>query len=336
MTADVVALVESPAQLLNVVEWAHQDPAGHATVVLILAPTNPASRDQLHRVAELARTSGLDVRWCEVRQGRIGRAAVLRRVAGLVRRAQVLVLGDPFSGLVELFVTLTRAPRLVVVDDGSATVEFVELLESGSQLVRWHLQGRRSLPRPVAAAALDTLRSTDLELFTVMPVHGSAMVRCRTNDYAWTRRHFAAPVVQPGADVVGTSLVESGVVAEYAYLRAVAELAATYHGKHYLAHRRESDAKLRLVEQTGLEVVRPELPLELHTRRGPVARTLISFPSTIVHTLPVVLQGLGVELLVCDVHPDWFTAGASPNSATFLTGVTASARRQHKLGTALA
>ena len=336
MATDVVALVESPAQLLNVIEWAHQDPSGQQAVVLVLAPVNPASRDQLRRVGDLAAGSGLDVRWCEVRRGRFGRAAALRAVAALVRRAQVLVLGDPFSGLVEFFVTLTRAPRLVVVDDGSATVEFVQLLESGSRLVRWHLQGRRALPRPVAAAALDTLRGADLELFTVMPVHDSSVVRCRTNDYAWTRATNASPVVQPGADLVGTSLVESGVVTEYAYLRAVADLAAAYQGKHYLAHRRESDAKLRLVERTGLEVVRPELPLELLARRGPVAETLISFPSTIVHTLPVVLQGLGVELMVCDVRDDWLTAHASPNSASFLTGVTASARRQHKLGTAYA
>jgi hypothetical protein len=336
MITEVVALVESPAQLLNVVEWAHQDPVGPSTVVLVLAPTNPASRDQLARVSGLARAGGLDVRWCEVRQGHAGRAQALRRVGALVRRAQVLVLGDPFSGLIELFVTLTRAPRLVVVDDGSATVEFVELLESGSELVRWHLQGRRALPRPVAAAALTTLRAADLELFTVMPVSDSPLVRCRANDYAWTRASFADPVVQPGADLVGTSLVESGVVSEYAYIRAVTGLARAYDGKHYLAHRRESDAKLRLVERTGLEVVRPELPLELLTRRGPVARTLISFPSTIVHTLPVVLQGIGVELKICDVAADWFTDAASPNSASFLTGVTASARRQHQLGTAYA
>jgi hypothetical protein len=55
----------------------------------------------------------------------------------------------------------------------------------------------------------------------------------------------------------------------------------------------------------GLEVVRPDLPLELIARRGPIGRTVLSFPSTVVHTLPLALSGTPVRVAVCaSTRPD--------------------------------
>ena len=80
------------------------------------------------------------------------------------------------------------------------------------------------------------------------------------------------------------------------YLEAVAALARTHGATRYFAHRRESADKLhRLAAETGLEIVRPDLPLELIARRGPIGRTVLSFPSTVVHTLPLALVGTGVR-----------------------------------------
>ncbi|KPC95619.1 hypothetical protein ADL27_08130, partial [Streptomyces sp. NRRL F-6602] len=82
---------------------------------------------------------------------------------------------------------------------------------------------------------------------------------------------------------------------------------------------------------TGLEVVRPDLPLELIARRGPTGRTLLSFPSTVVHTLPLALAGTGVRIAVLDIDPKWLTGHASPRAQGFLSGVTSSARAAHRL-----
>ena len=118
-------------------------------------------------------------------------------------------------------------------------------------------------------------------------------VTVRAHTFAWTRDRFGPPRVTGGADLVGTSLVETGVVDAGAYLEAVRSLARTHGATRYFAHRRESAAKLhRMAGATGLEIVRPDLPLELVARRGPVARTVLSFPSTVVHTLPLALSTL--------------------------------------------
>ncbi|MGJ5890750.1 hypothetical protein ACSCBZ_02205 [Streptomyces niveiscabiei] len=373
-TPTTLAFVESPVQLLNVLEWAHArgpgagqgEPsyAGPASgtdgvpgagaessgvaegvedglVLVVLAPNDPMTRGQLRRMAELAREEGHVVRWEEARGGT---AAPFRTVGGLsrlLRRARRVVMGDPFSRYVQLLLTITKAPELVVVDDGTATMEFVGQLARGERLVRWHRKGGRPGPRdlvfaPVSSSARRRLTPSArrrVEVFSAMPIEDAPEgVRITENAFAWTRARFGPPTVTKGADMVGTSLVETGVVDEERYLEAVQNLARTHGVTRYFAHRRESTEKLhRLQTESGLEIVRPELPLELIARRGPIGRTILSFPSTVVHTLPIALVGTGVRVTVCDIDPEWLTTNASPRAQGFLSGVTGTARDVHRL-----
>ncbi|MEU9111832.1 hypothetical protein AB0D04_08590 [Streptomyces sp. NPDC048483] len=339
-----LAFVESPVQLLNVLEWAHTAQATALTVV-VLSPHDPMSRGQLRRMAELARDEGHSVRWEEARGGPTAPMRTIGGLTPLLRRARRVVLGDPFSRYVQLLLTLTKARDLVVVDDGTATMEFIGQLARGERLVRWHRHGtgrgaRDLIFAPFSATARRRLtpapdggrRRRTIGLFSSMPVEVPPGVHVTANDFAWTRARFGPPRLTRGTDIVGTSLVETGVVDADRYLEAVRVLARTHGATRYFAHRRESTDKLRrLTGETGLEVVRPDLPLELIARRGPIGRLILSFPSTVVHTLPLALQGTEVRVAVCDIDPSWLTAGASPRAQGFLDGVTGTARDVQRL-----
>ncbi|MGP3688072.1 hypothetical protein ACTVZO_25835 [Streptomyces sp. IBSNAI002] len=317
--------------------------------IVVLPPTDPMSRGQLRRMAALARDEGHEVRWQEARGGRLAPLKALAALAGDVRAAHTVVVGDPFSRYVQLLLTLVRAERLVVVDDGTATMEFIAQTARGERLVRWHRVGGGGLAgrvrelayAPVSATArrrFTAVKATGakaarrVEVFTSMPVTAHGAMTLRVNDFAWTRARFGPPRLTKGTDLVGTSLVETGVVDPACYLDAVRTLTRVHGATRYFAHRRESPEKLRaLSEATGLEIVRPDLPLELIARRGPVGRTIVSFPSTVVHTLPYALTGTGVTVAVCDIDPDWLTGSASPRARGFLAGVTDSARDVRRL-----
>ncbi|MBL1088758.1 MULTISPECIES: hypothetical protein [unclassified Streptomyces] len=353
-------------QLLNVLEWAHAalpaadaaeadasagaapdgdgaDRAATEVTIVVLSPHDPMTRGQLRRMAELARDEGHTVRWEDARGGP---TAPLRTIGGLtplLRRARRIVIGDPFSRYVQLLLALTGAPDLVVVDDGTATMEFISQLARGERLVRWHRSGggrgaRDLVLAPFSATARRRLtpppeggRRT-VGVFSSMPVEAPPGVHLARNDFAWTRARFGPPRVMGAADIVGTSLVETGVVDADRYLAAVGTLARTHGASRYFAHRRESTEKLhRLAAATGLEIVRPDLPLELIARRGPVGRLIVSFPSTVVHTLPLALAGTEVRVAVCDIDPEWLTANASPRAQGFLDGVTGTARDVQRL-----
>ncbi|AZM60398.1 MULTISPECIES: hypothetical protein [unclassified Streptomyces] len=338
-----LAFVESPVQLLNVLEWAHAHASGERLTLVVLSPVDPMTRGQLRRMAELAREEGHEVRWEEARGGAGAPARTVGGLAGPLRRAARVVLGDPFSRYVQLLLTITRARDVVVVDDGTATMEFVGQLARGERLVRWHRKGGRPGPRelllaPVSAGARRRLTpggERTVEVFTSMPVRDTPPgVTVRAHTFAWTRDRFGPPRITQGADLVGTSLVETGVVDGDAYLEAVHSLARAHGARRYFAHRRENTDKLhRLAAVTGLEIVRPELPLELIARRGPIGRTVVSFPSTVVHTLPLALTGTDVRVAVRDIDPAWLTTTASPRARGFLSGVTDSARDIHRLRT---
>ncbi|MCB5168624.1 hypothetical protein LG634_27865 [Streptomyces bambusae] len=391
--ANTLAFVESPVQLLNVLEWAYahaaraggagpaagpvldcvpsqpapgrrpgvEAPAPHPDadpdhpavhrparadyedlLIVVLPPVDPMSRGQLRRMAALARDEGHQVRWQEARGGGAAPLKALAALTGTVRRARRIVVGDPFSRYVQLLLSMVRAEELVVVDDGTATMEFVSQLARGERLVRWHRVGaglagrtRELAYAPVSGAARRRFAPApgrQVEVFSSMPVTAPEGVRLQVNEFAWTRAAFGPPRIARGTDLVGTSLVETGVVDEDRYLAGVGDLARTHGAARYFAHRRETGAKLRaLAEATGLEIVRPDLPLELIARRGPVGRTIVSFPSTVVHTLPYALAGTGVTVAVVDIDPDWLTGKASPRARGFLEGVTDTARDVHRL-----
>ncbi len=343
-TLTTLAFVESPVQLLNVLEWAHAaaatGPAGGLTVV-VLSPNDPMTRGQLRRMSQLARDEGVEVRWEEARGGASAPFQTIGGLAGPLRRADRIVIGDPFSRYVQLLLTITRARSLVVVDDGTATMEFISQLARGERLVRWHRKGGRPGPRdllfaPVSASARRRLTpggTREVEVFSSMPIDSAPDgVTISVNAFSWTRERFGPPRITRGADLVGTSLVETGVVDPDRYVEAVQALARTHGATRYFAHRRESSEKLhRLAVETGLQVVRPDLPLELIARRGPISRTVLSFPSTVVHTLPLALAGTEVKVAVCDIDPAWLTESASPRAEGFLSGVTGTARDVHRL-----
>ncbi|WP_419997370.1 hypothetical protein [Streptomyces boninensis] len=339
--ADTLALVESPVQLLNVLEWAYVGGETTPLTVVVLPPHDPMSRGQLRRMATLARDEGFEVRWMDARgAGPSGHGGPLQTISALarpLRAARRVVLGDPFSRYVQTLLTLVRAKDIVVVDDGTATMEFVAQLARGERFVRWHRSGRggggaRALAfAPVSGAARRRLtpgRGRRVEVFTSMPVEPPEGVVCTANEFAWTRARFGPPRLTRGSDLVGTSLVETGVVDPGCYQDAVATLARAHGATRYFAHRREKEDKLREISRrTGLEIVRPDLPLEIVARRGPIGRTIVSFPSTVLHTLPLALAGTGVQVAVCQVAEEWLTVGASPRAHGFLSTVAGTAEQ---------
>ncbi|WP_432557814.1 hypothetical protein [Granulicoccus sp. GXG6511] len=317
---NTLGFVESPAQLLNAVEWAAA--TGIDADLVVLGPGDPVTRFQLHRLTDLVRRDGFVVRWAEVRGKGPGAGSALARCVRAVRAADTIVLGDPYAAFAHLLLTAAgRHLRLVVVDDGTATLRFAEQWASGAELRRWHVARRSRAHRAVGRRAERLLgrRSDRVELFSAMPLDTDLPVT--PNTYAWVRDRFGPPQTLDGTDLMGTSLVETGVVAGAAYLRGIERLATRRAVARYLPHRHESPEKLATIERLGVRIVRPDLPMEVYARRGPVGRSILSFPSTVLHTLPLVLADTAVTIEPLTVEDDWFAADARGEERAFVHGI---------------
>lgn len=332
--AGALALVESPVQLLHLLEWCHRTKP-RALEVVILAPQRRLDSTQLSAVASLAEQSGLSIMWFYPRRSRTASLRTMMRLRRMVTSVETLIIGDPFSGMIQTVLSSSRAQQIIVLDDGTATIDFVQLLAAQLPLVRWAEQPsrrtRQQFRQRLAGRATDFFDPQAdrlLELFTVMPVTPLDGMRVTRHRYEWTRLRFAPPQLSGAVSVVGSTLVESGILRTDAYLRAV--VAATNgngDGGRYYAHRRESPHKLRTLEhRTGLQIVTPGVPLEIELCRGPVSPRVVCFPSTPAYTLPIVLHETPVEVDVLGIKSDWLRPDAEQRATEFLKRMSAQLR----------
>jgi hypothetical protein len=322
-----LALVESATQLLNVVEWAHATRESTDFRIAVLSPKDSPTRGQLEQVAALVEHDGIDVEMVDIRAlgsgGLLGGVRLTRSLAS----ARRVVIGDPFSGLVQTLLPFVRAEHVVVVDDGTSTWEFASCIDAGTPLIRWRFDGQAANRRAARATrSLSPGPHRKLTVFSALAGATPAGAVGLVNGYAWTRAQ-TRPVISPDEiDLIGASLVETGIVERQAYFEAVKRLATRFTPVRYLAHRRESDSRLaEIAALPGVRVQHGRLPVELTLRHGPVARHVITFPSTAAHTLPVVLSDLDVQIEVRRIEDTWYTPEASTRAREFVDRISADA-----------
>ena len=256
-------------------------------------------------MAALAREAGHPVAWHEPRLGGAAVARSVRALAGELSGVDQLVVGDPFSGVMQVIITISRGPpRSSIVDDGTATLEFARQWVSGEHLSRWH---QVATPEPAAAdlrpgPGPDRRRAYAVGCRRRRAAGCGCSPACRSTCPASTsaqRLRLGARRVRPAGRQArrrpGRHL--AGRVRRGRAPRPTSPAWPAWPPRHgvdrYFAHRKEADGKLDQIDRLGIEVVRPALPLEIVARRGPVGRPMLSFPSTVVHTLPLVLAGTG-------------------------------------------
>ena len=196
---------------MNVVELVHVTPDLTGLHIAVLAPAAGPTRLQLRAMMALARQAGHHVTWYEPRLGGASVARTVRALAVELSSVERLIVGDPFSGVIQVIISISRNAEVTIVDDGTATLEFARQWVAGEQLSRWHRLATPSQRRQIATLARDQIAGNvrrrlspehggRLRLFTCMPVDlpGVEVIR---NDFSWVRD----AVSDPGDPVDGRS-----------------------------------------------------------------------------------------------------------------------------------
>ncbi|WP_229798092.1 hypothetical protein [Planomonospora parontospora] len=314
--------MESPLQMLCAVEAHHAGLLGTRTRVVSRAGLRPlaVTRRELHR---LGLPGGLELAGPEPDMPRPARAAAW-------------VMGDAFSGRIQL-AWLTAFPRrVVIVDDGLATVRLLELLtrRPGTPLLRARATGgalRSALRAALGTAAALRLRaaarSGRLTVFTALPVPDELAAAVRstgaelvTHDFAWLR---GQPLHGPGPRertvVLGTSLVRNGLIHRERYFTWLSGLGSA-GPVAYFPHRREDpDDLARVGRQPGITVYDGGGPAEMTLRGLAAEQRVLSLPSTAVTSLRVLLSARGVTVETVEVPDEWWTSRAAPSLRSHLS-----------------
>ncbi|MEV0994187.1 hypothetical protein [Nonomuraea sp. NPDC050202] len=313
MVEQASAWVESPLQMLCAVEAHHAGLLGPETAVVPRAGLRPlkATRRELR---SLGLPDGLVL--AEPRER-------------MPRRVQAV--GDAFSGKVQLRWLTSMPGRIVIVDDGLATLRLLELLAAGPYRPLLRARANRTrLRAALGLAAALRLRLSKVSVFTALSVDDKLEAAVRRagvdlvrHDFAWLRAQ--PPSAEGPAErtvVLGTSLVRNGLVHRDHYLRWLTDLAAREPLAYY-PHRREDPVDVALIrERPGITVHDAGAPAELTLRGLDPGQRVLSLPSTAITSLRVLLSPRGVAVEPVDVPDDWWTSRAAPALRSHLTGVS--------------
>ncbi|MEV5410468.1 hypothetical protein AB0K60_16710 [Thermopolyspora sp. NPDC052614] len=312
-----VAWAESPLQLLCIIEARYAGLVGAGTRV-VCRPGLAALRRTRAELKRLDLPDGLELVTGEDGMPR-------------PRRDAAWVFGDAFSGRVQL-TWLTGDPgRVVLVDDGLATIHLLELLAADrvTPLLRARARaglGRRALGLAAAFRLRAAARSGRLAVFTALPVPAALAEAVtargailRTHDFGWLRSQPAAhPPPDERTVVLGTSLVRNGLVRRDRYLDWLGRLSAEEPVAYY-PHRREEPADLdRIGRMPGVALRETGAPVEMTLRDLAPGQRVVSLPSTAVTSLRVLLRPRGVPVDAVEVPGDWWTPLATPDLRSHL------------------
>ncbi|MFC6080618.1 hypothetical protein [Sphaerisporangium aureirubrum] len=311
-----VAWVESPLQLLCAVEARYAGVVGPGLQVMARAKL-PGLRVTRRELASLALPEGLRLDTAEERMPRPG-------------RRESWVLGDAFSGRMQLTALGSVPRRMVVVDDGLATIRLLELLTArpGTPLLRARADAtwsRRALGTAAALRLRAAARAGRLTIFTALPVPAALAASVRslgaeliTHDFAWLRSQPAAAHPRPPEStvVLGTSLVRNGLIHRDRYFSWLFALEGPVA---YYPHRREDPGDLAAVrDHPGVTVYDGGAPVEMTLRDLRPGQRVLSLPSTAVTSLRVLLSARGVPVETVDVPDDWWTPTATDSLRSHL------------------
>ncbi|MEW9529345.1 hypothetical protein [Microbispora sp. NPDC049125] len=301
-----VAWVESPLQLLCVIEAHHAGLLGGTTQVVPRAGL-PALRLTRRELKRMGLPEGLT--FAEPSQR-------------MPRPSRTWAVGDAFSGRVQLALVTAVPGRTVLVDDGLATVRLLELLVARRPLLR--ARGKAGLGRLLLGAAAGLrLRTRKPTIFTALPVPeeleeavGGSGARLVRHDFAWLRAQPAARPPLERTVVLGTSLVRNGLIHRDRYLGWLERIQEPVA---YYPHRREDPKDLDRVRGIeGLTVYDAGIPAEMTLRDLRAEQRVLSLPSTAVTSLRVLLSARGVSVETVNVPDDWWTASAAPSLRSHL------------------
>lgn len=316
-----VAYVESPLQLLSVLEAHAYGAVGANTEVLVRDPHGTIA-PTLSALRTLGLPVGVKVHVSKDSQVGLGRSPVKADFQH--------VLGDPFSGQQQSgLLRRSRVGEIVMVDDGLNTYAAIEALAANKPLVRPGATSS-SARKALGLATTHILRKAAfagrLTIFTAMPPTDRMLsevavldARLITHEFNWlTGKPMGNQIVEPRV-IVGSGFAADGLINGADYVNWVAEVSDLVETR-YLPHRRLPTALEQQIAQLPHVVIDQQhtaVELELRSLRN--GQEVHLLPTTALVTLAPMLSRNNVTVVPYPVRPAWWTESTTALQRDYLS-----------------
>ncbi|PLY08287.1 MAG: hypothetical protein C0624_02930 [Desulfuromonas sp.] len=331
-----VALVKSPLQFLNALEACHHFGLSPQECLLVLM-ADRKSLPQLQALLTLSPpwggvvplvSSGLNPGIEPYDVGRFKRHPLwgndifgIVKLANLASRLvslEVVLIGDLENALMRHFAQRARADKVVVMDDGVATLRYAAWRVDGARAGRPRLSKRVGSALKHWVFGLRDTYPSQLTFFSVYDVTLPEQDCLEKNDYGYLRKSIQEVPVDDVIYVLGGPLVEAEILTESEYLWHLEAMARELDGQRvvYVAHRRESPERVsQLGKHLGWQTCLFDYPIEFQLAVvGPRPRILVSLLSSALENCSR-LFGEQLPIRSYRLSRDHFAAHGTPRGA---------------------
>lgn len=263
-----VFFVDSPLQLLNAVEAReHFGVPAEKTHLLLLQGASRSTGGQMNRMLpSLGWKSVHHLPIGQDRRGLVFGLRYLRTIARELAPTDSVYLGEYRSELMRHAAHAFAPQHVVVLDDGIATIAVARYRRPSASVPSGFFGSRGA--KALAKRFLLGLRAghpphvTYFSAYEFDPGSDDRVL----NDYSYLKSQMKAKRQGSSTWLLGQPLREGGFVSSSTYCTFVAAFARAASGPVvYLPHRREDPTLVdALAERTGVDVVRPDAPIEFH------------------------------------------------------------------------
>jgi len=310
-----IFLVKTPLQLLNAVEAKHHYRLITENCIVVLM----ADRKSQSQLTNLAK--GLNEWGCVVALNDISLVAKnpfldnelekrnlkilsksflyvwrLNKISRYLKEVDYIFVGYARYVYMKHFVNVTRHNKLVLLDDGHATILLAKERNDKQKLVRQKQQYKHKI-KCFLKKSIQGLNDNDyekLEYFTIYDVITNNKDSVAKHNYLYLRKSLGRSNTSNEVYFVGSPISEIGILSQSDYLKHLKRVKQFYvdYKLVYIAHRRENPLYLEeITRELGIDVVHFEYPIEYQMLAvGPRPRILASFISSALDSCSLIFE----------------------------------------------
>ncbi|MCF6218024.1 MAG: alpha-2,8-polysialyltransferase family protein [Gammaproteobacteria bacterium] len=250
-------IARSPLQLFNCIE-ARNRFSGDDENILVAAYKNDTDKNLLHQLID---KNDWNQVYLHSIKANADQYSLIIKLFVQHSKVDTLYIGD-YTSSINFYINITRPKKIVMVDDGIATLKIVAMINSGSlHKTKKHLKSKMSVPTIIVRAICQTspkyLYRSDF--FTMYNLQGLGLSdRTITNDYRMFKKNITGLSDEKTCFFIGTSM-EDLLISKACYEKYFKILAAYFDKEKwvYVLHRKECAEYVALVaKKFGIPIVR--------------------------------------------------------------------------------
>jgi len=245
-------------------------------------------------IDEFSKLNSKNMRLSEFQKSSVFLLMKLHKLAKIYKHVDFLFAGDNYNEMIRGFINSISYNKVILLDDGVSAIYIAEIRRNNHKsMPNLAIKKRIKICIRKFFQGLDDRQADKVCFFSAYNLDIDVRDELISNKYRYLQKEINNIKHINSVYFLGSPLSETGLMSEYDYFNQVKMIREKYSDYDfvYVAHRRESVEKTRLIEESmNVEICHFEYPIEYQlVTIGPIPRLVVSFVSSALENLRVIM-----------------------------------------------